>query len=95
MSKRAVPTEDIHPKTLLVCAYTPYNNMPSQDYYGDEFLRLVETLGLHYDEKLFMKLRNVDNNRFFTKGKLEELARFCESNEIELVAFELIVRIYC
>lgn len=91
MAKRPVSTEDIHPKTLLVCAYTPYNNMPSQEYYCDEFLSLVETLGLPYDEKLFMKMRNVDNNRFFTKGKLEELARFCESNEIELVVFSEIL----
>lgn len=76
-----------HPKTLLVGVYTPTNHLTTKEYYFDEFLSLVKTLGLPYDETYFMKVRMVDNNMFFTKGKLEELKAICDQQEIELMVF--------
>lgn len=86
---RREPTDytAIHPKTLLVGVYTPNNLIGDQQYYYDEFLSLVHTLGLPYDDTYFMKLRAPDNNMFLTKGKLEELTKYCSENEIKKVYF--------
>lgn len=91
MAKTPVSTETIHPKTLLLCVYAPYNTMPSPEYYCDEFQSLISTLELPYDETMFMKLRAVDKNTFLTRGKLQELAQFCEENEIEQIVISEIL----
>lgn len=74
-----------HPKTLLLGIYAPYNNMGSPEYYYEEFLSLVKTADIPYDITHFTKLRAVDNNLFFTKGKLEEIIKICTENEVETV----------
>lgn len=74
-------------KTLLVGVYTPKNQIGNPEYYFEEFLNLVTTLGVIYDETYFMKVRSTDNNMFLTKGKLEELKKVCEEHEIEHVIF--------
>jgi len=83
MSKVPRDFSQDHPKTLLVCTYAPNNQIGNVDYYCEEFLSLVKTLGMPYDEVFTMKLRATDNNMFLTKGKLEELTKFCQDNEIE------------
>jgi GTPase len=87
--KRKIPfsTADIHPKTLLVGVYVPHNKISIIDHYFDEFLSLVKTLGLQYDDTRFIKLRHVDKNNFLSKGKLEELVEVCNENNIEEVLF--------
>ncbi len=62
-------------RVVLVCAITPSNPM-SPMYYEEEFLSLIDTLGINYIDTLTIKLRNVDNNMFLTKGKLEEVSAF-------------------
>jgi GTP-binding protein HflX len=86
-SKKFYVVDEYHPKTLLVGVYTPNNQIGNQDYYNEEFLSLVHTLDLPYDLTYFMKLRAPDNNMFLTKGKLEELTKFCSENKVELVYF--------
>lgn len=83
MPKQPVILSEEHPKTLLVGVYTPNNQIGDPDYYYQEFLSLVKTLGLPYDMTYFTKLRAPDNNMFLTKGKLEELSKFCQDNKIE------------
>ncbi|MBS1987588.1 GTPase HflX [Candidatus Dependentiae bacterium] len=86
MAKRtAQSTAEKFPKTLLLGIYTPFNQIGSQEYYFEEFLSLVKTSGIHYDDTLFMKLRSADNNMFLTKGKLEEVRAYCTEHEIEEV----------
>jgi GTPase len=80
-----------HPKTLLVGIYAPYNRMENSEYYYEEFLSLVKTLGIPYDLTHFMKVRAVDNNRFFTKGKMDELVKVCVDNSVELIIFSEIL----
>ncbi len=80
-----------HPKTLLVGIYAPYNRMEQPEYYYEEFISLVKTLGIHYDLTHFMKVRAVDNNTFFTKGKMDELVKVCVDNKIELIIFSEIL----
>jgi len=86
-TKIATPTTGKHPKRLLLGVYAPYNKMSNAELYFEEFLSLVTTLDIEYDETMFLKLREVDNNRFLTKGKMEEVKEFCDSNEIEEIIF--------
>jgi GTP-binding protein HflX len=86
ISKSYIPGE-YTPKTLIVGVYTPNNQIGDPQYYYDEFLSLVHTLGLTYHETYFMKLRAPDNNMFLSKGKLEELTKFCTENKIEIIYF--------
>jgi len=80
-----------HPKTLLVGVYTPTNTIDNPDYYFDEFLSLVHTLDLPYDATHFMKVRSVDNNTFFTKGKMEEIKNVCIEQNVALIIFSEIL----
>lgn len=80
-----------HPKTLIVGAYTQSNEIGNEEYYYEEFLSLVNTLGLPYDEVYNMKLRTTDNNMFLTKGKLDELKKICDEKEIEYVVFSALL----
>ena len=84
-SKIARAITEEHPTTLLLGVYGPHNKIAAQEYYFDEFLSLVETLGTPYEQTLFLKVRATDNNMFFTKGKLEEIQRFCDEHEIEQI----------
>lgn len=83
----ATSTEQLRPKTLIVGVFSPHNKMRNPEYYYDEFVSLVDTFGEGYDEKYFTKIRSIDNNHYFTKGKLEELAKFCAENEIKQIIF--------
>lgn len=76
-----------HPNTLLVGVYTPYNQIDTPEYYYEEFLSLIKTLKVPYDHTHFTKVRAVDNNLFFTKGKLEDFIKICQENSIEKVYF--------
>lgn len=88
MAKRvSVAIQDIHPKTLAVGVYTPYVKISNAENYYEEFLSLIKTLGMHYDETYFTKVRAVDSNTFFTKGKLEELKLICDQKQIEIIIF--------
>jgi GTP-binding protein HflX len=80
-----------HPKTLLVGIFTSHNQISTPEQYYEEFLSLVQTLGLPYDATYFMKLRATDNNMFLTTGKLEELKQECIKENVErLVISELL-----
>lgn len=84
-------TAEFYPKTLLLGVYTPDNRSIGMDHYFEEFLSLVETLELPYDETLFFKVREVDKSHFFTKGKMQELVDYCAEHQIEqLVISELL-----
>ncbi len=77
----------VHPKTLLVGIQAPYNTITSIDSYFKEFINLVESNGIAYDETLFFKLRSIDPGYFITAGKLEELTKLCKEHEIQEVIF--------
>ena len=85
MSKTPTPTDEARVKTLLVGIHAPYNKIKPIDTYIEEFISLVKTLGLKYSDQITMKLRTIDKTNFFTKGKLQELKKYCDENEIEEV----------
>lgn len=93
MKNVLLTTQDIdRPKTLLVGIFAPGNMMEDPAYYYDEFLSLVKTLDMPYDATYFTKLRSIDNNTYFTKGKLDELKKICDEQEIELVVFSELLK---
>jgi GTPase len=74
-----------HPKTLLISVHAPYNKTKNINSYYDEFLHLVSSNNIVYDDTMFIKLRSVDAGYFFTKGKLEEIQEFIEKEKFEEV----------
>lgn len=74
-----------HPKTLLLGIETPYNPTKDIQSYFDEFLHLVESNDIEYDETAFVKVREIDPGYFLTRGKLEDIRKLCHENNIEEV----------
>ena len=74
-----------HKKTVLVGIHAPYNRTPNINAYYEEFLHLIRTLGVWYDDVIYMKLRELDRGYFITQGKLQELLQYCKDNNIERV----------
>lgn len=73
------------PRTLVIGVHAPYNKIKYMDSYIAEFLNLVKSNGIIYDESLFVKLREIDSASFFTKGKLEEIVKLCKEKNIDEV----------
>lgn len=82
--KESTDTAEHLPRTLVVGVYTPGLKHEASHYF-EEFSRLVETANIEQENKLYIKLRSVDNAFFFTKGKLQELNEYCQKHDIEHV----------
>ena len=80
-----IETGEISPRTLLLGVYAPGNSVTYPEDYFDEFVSLVTTLGIEYDQTYFTKLRSVDKAHLLTKGKLEELLALVEESSIERI----------
>ncbi len=87
MTRPALSFEEFRPKILLVGIHAPYNHTSNIQAYYDEFIKLVESDNLRYDETLFFKLREIDASTFVTKGKLEEIAELCDKENIDEIIF--------
>lgn len=85
MTKQSQSIDVYRPKVLVVGVEAPYNRTPNIDSYFSEFLNLVASNGVVYDEALFIKLRSLESATFFTKGKLEEISKVCEEKKIDEV----------
>lgn len=86
MSKKvATPVGAQHPKTLALGIYTPFVKISGAENYYEEFLNLIKTLGQPIDDTYFTKVRAVDPNTFFTKGKLDEVRQVIEEGRYEFV----------
>lgn len=83
MKKTAESFDIYRPKILLVGIHAPYNTIPNIQSYYEEFINLVKSDNLTYDESIFFKLREIDPSTFITKGKLEEIYDICEKHEID------------
>ena len=87
MTKQTISAKPDHLKTLLLGVQTPYNRIKDIQAHFDEFLSLIKTRELEYEQTLFIKIRKIDKANFLTKGKLKELLEFCQKNEIEKIVF--------
>lgn len=56
--------------------------------YLEELEFLAETAGAKKDRKFIQRVDNPDNATYIRSGKLEEIAQYCEENEIEYVIFD-------
>ena len=79
-----MPTQT-HPKTLLVGIHAPSNMTKNIQSYYDEFVSLVKSNGIEFDETYFTRLRTIDPGFFLTKGKIEELIELVKKHDIEEV----------
>ena len=77
------PTGPKGKNRLLLAVYTPHDRVHDPKLHYDEFISLVETLDVPYEHTLILKLRSYDKAYFLTKGKREEVLRFCEEEGIE------------
>lgn len=82
MSRLPQSTDAFRPHILIIGVDAPYNKTKSIDSYFAEFLNLIRSNNVVYDETLFVKLRDIDSATFFTKGKLEEIAKIVEEKKI-------------
>ena len=73
------------PNILIVGLMTPYNRMLNESYYFNEFLALVNTNFIDPVATYFTKLRSIDAAFFLTKGKLEDIKKLCQENDIDEV----------
>ena len=73
------------PRVLLLGIYAPYNKVATPEYYFEEFKSLVDTLGVTYQFEMMTKLRTIDKGYFLSKGKLDDLAKLCEQEKIDLI----------
>jgi GTP-binding protein HflX len=85
MTRQATPTSEDRPRILLLGIEAPYNKTKNIESYFEEFLNLAKSNNLVYDEVMFMKLREIDNATFITKGKLEEVMKVCKEKNINEV----------
>ena len=74
-------------KTLIVGIQTPQNFSKNIESYFDEFKNLVRSNGVNPDHEVYIKLRQIDPAYFITKGKLDDLMKLCDQEDIEEVIF--------
>ncbi len=86
MKRVEMPTYT-HPRTLLVGVHAPYNPIRNIQSYYDEFVNLVASNGIVYDDAYFTRIRSIDSGHFLTKGKLDEVMQLCKKLDIEEVIF--------
>lgn len=75
----------VYPKTLIVAIHAPYNTTKNIQSYYEEFINLVRSNGIKYDQVYFTKIRNIDPGYFISAGKLDEIAKLCKEHNIEEV----------
>jgi len=85
MTRQAQFNAESYPKTLLLGVHAPYNQTKNIDSYFEEFLNLAKTNNVQNYETLWVKIRDVDPSYFLTKGKLEEIKKYCDEHHIEEV----------
>ena len=87
MAKGQILSTELRPRILLLAIHAPYNKTKNIQSYYDEFLHLIKSNNLEYDEIMYIKLRSIDTGYFLTKGKLEEVRALCEEKKIREVIF--------
>jgi len=85
MARKPESAEAYLPNVLLVGINAPYHTFSNPDSYMQEFVSLVKSSNTPFKELIVMKLRDIDNRYFLTKGKLEELQRIVQEHDIDEV----------
>ena len=75
-------------KAVFVGIITDKDDESKVMEYLDELEFLVETAGATGDKKFVQRLERPDNATYIRSGKLQEIAEYCEENEINYVIFD-------
>lgn len=75
-------------KAVFVGIITDKDDESKVMEYLDELEFLAETAGATCDKKFVQRLERPDNATFIRSGKLQEIAEYCEENEINYVIFD-------
>ena len=89
--KQLIETSEQKYKTMVLGIFLPGRSSWNMEDYFSEFENLVKTSGAQVDEKLLIKLRNVDRSYYLTKGKLNDLIEFCEEYKIDRIITSVIL----
>lgn len=79
---------DVAEKALLVALVTPRQNEAKTNEYLDELAFLAETAGAETVGRITQKLEYPNSHSYVGKGKLEEIRRFVEENNVGVVIFD-------
>lgn len=75
-------------KAVFVVIITDKDDERKVYEYLDELEFLAETAGATRDKKFVQRLDRPDNATYIRSGKLQEIAEYCEENEIRYVIFD-------
>ncbi len=75
-------------KAVFVGIITDKDDESKVMEYLDELEFLAETAGATGDKKFVQRLEKPDNATYIRSGKLQEIAEYCEENEINYVIFD-------
>ncbi len=75
-------------RTVLVGLITPRQNEAKVNEYLDELEFLADTAGAVVTKRFTQKVENANPRTFVGKGKLEEIKKYVEDNEVGLVVFD-------
>ncbi|MBC8173944.1 MAG: GTPase HflX, partial [Chitinophagales bacterium] len=75
-------------KAILVGLVTPHQKLEQLNEYLDELEFLAETAGAVVLEKFYQKMQMPEARTYVGKGKLEEIKKFVEEKEVDLVIFD-------
>ena len=75
-------------KAVFVGIITDKDDESKVMEYLDELEFLAETAGTTGDKKFVQRLERPDNATYIRSGKLQEIAEYCEENEINYVIFD-------
>ena len=85
MAKNILVSTNLPPRVLAVGIYSPNNQTHNIEAYYQEFLNLIASNGVTPIATLFIKLRSIDPGYFITSGKLEEILKVAQENNIEQI----------
>lgn len=86
--KEFVIDKETTERTVVVGLITPHQNEAKVNEYLDELEFLADTAGAVVEKRFTQKLEMPNSRTFVGKGKLEEIKKYVEENEIGLVIFD-------
>lgn len=86
--KDLVISKEATERAVLVGLITPAQNEAKVNEYLDELAFLADTAGAECVKRFTQKVDSANSRTFVGKGKLEEIKRFVEENEIGMVIFD-------
>lgn len=75
-------------KAVFVGIIRPEDEERKVNEYLDELEFLAETAGMEGDRKFIQRLDRPESATYIRSGKLQEVARYCEENEISCLVFD-------